>query len=298
MAAPHAFRPGRPTRRTSARSRRSPPRSGCPRCGDDRPPRASTRTCTTQQLGRLRRHWCRGDGEGTALAISISTGMSWRRRGVPAIGMTVAQPGAEDSAGESAVPPDVPSPSTIGQVADAPPLQLSRAFARVSPTDKRFHHGGHDVFHQPGLCIKSSCCQFRSDVRAQGRWSAPRPTRDPSSSRRTCRSSIRRRSCRRSRRSGCRAKRTSSACRRSSATRAISKKSLDESEEIIRRLDKAMTGPARVNVFPELAAARAKSIAVSNEISRGQGVAGGQDVAAHRQRRRGRVGAQGARAGA
>jgi tetratricopeptide (TPR) repeat protein len=45
------------------------------------------------------------------------------------------------------------------------------------------------------------------------------------------------------------------------------KKSLDESEEIIRRLDKAMTGPARVNVFPELAAARAKSIAVNNEIS-------------------------------
>jgi len=45
------------------------------------------------------------------------------------------------------------------------------------------------------------------------------------------------------------------------------KKSLDESEEIIKRLDKAMTGPARVNVFPELAAARAKSIAVSNEIS-------------------------------
>jgi TolA-binding protein len=45
------------------------------------------------------------------------------------------------------------------------------------------------------------------------------------------------------------------------------KKSLDESEEIIRRLDKAMTGPARVNVFPELAQARAKSIAVSNEIS-------------------------------
>ncbi len=44
-------------------------------------------------------------------------------------------------------------------------------------------------------------------------------------------------------------------------------KSLDESEEIIRRLDKAMTGPARVNVFPELATARAKSIAVSNEVS-------------------------------
>ena len=45
------------------------------------------------------------------------------------------------------------------------------------------------------------------------------------------------------------------------------KKSLDESEEIIKRLDKAMTGPARVNVFPELAMARAKAVAVSNEIS-------------------------------
>lgn len=45
------------------------------------------------------------------------------------------------------------------------------------------------------------------------------------------------------------------------------RKSLDESEEIIKRLDKAMTGPGRVNVFPELATARAKSIAVSNECS-------------------------------
>ncbi|HEX8951569.1 MAG TPA: tetratricopeptide repeat protein [Polyangia bacterium] len=45
------------------------------------------------------------------------------------------------------------------------------------------------------------------------------------------------------------------------------RKSLDESEEIIRRLDKAMNGPGRVNVFPELAMARQKSIAVSNEIS-------------------------------
>jgi TolA-binding protein/predicted nuclease with TOPRIM domain len=45
------------------------------------------------------------------------------------------------------------------------------------------------------------------------------------------------------------------------------KKSLDESEEIIRRLDQAMSGPARVNVFPELAAARAKAIGVSNEVS-------------------------------
>lgn len=44
-------------------------------------------------------------------------------------------------------------------------------------------------------------------------------------------------------------------------------KSLDESEEIIRRLEKATTGPARVNVFPELAAAREQGIGVSNEIS-------------------------------
>lgn len=45
------------------------------------------------------------------------------------------------------------------------------------------------------------------------------------------------------------------------------RKSLDESEELIRRLDKALTGPARVNVFPELAMARAKAVAVSNEAS-------------------------------
>ncbi|MDB4967916.1 MAG: hypothetical protein JWN44_3605 [Myxococcales bacterium] len=45
------------------------------------------------------------------------------------------------------------------------------------------------------------------------------------------------------------------------------RKSLDESEEIIKRLDKAMSGPARVNIFPELAMVRAKSIAVGNEVS-------------------------------
>jgi tetratricopeptide (TPR) repeat protein len=45
------------------------------------------------------------------------------------------------------------------------------------------------------------------------------------------------------------------------------KKSLDESEELIRRLEKAMTGPGRVNVFPDLANARAKAVAVSNECS-------------------------------
>jgi tetratricopeptide (TPR) repeat protein len=43
------------------------------------------------------------------------------------------------------------------------------------------------------------------------------------------------------------------------------RKSLDESEEIVRRLEKAMTGPGRVNVFPELANARAKAVAISNE---------------------------------
>ena len=45
------------------------------------------------------------------------------------------------------------------------------------------------------------------------------------------------------------------------------KKSLDDSEEIIKRLDKAMSGAGRVNVFPELANARARAIAVSNEVS-------------------------------
>ena len=34
---------------------------------------------------------------------------------------------------------------------------------------------------------------------------------------------------------------------------------LDESEEIVRRLEKAMNGPTRVNVFPDLANARAQA---------------------------------------
>lgn len=45
------------------------------------------------------------------------------------------------------------------------------------------------------------------------------------------------------------------------------RKSLDESDELIRRLDKAMSGPARVNVFPDLATARARAVAISNECS-------------------------------
>lgn len=43
------------------------------------------------------------------------------------------------------------------------------------------------------------------------------------------------------------------------------KKSLDDSEEILRRLDKAMTGPGRVAIFPELAAARAKANTIAGE---------------------------------
>src|SRR5205807_10458640 len=43
------------------------------------------------------------------------------------------------------------------------------------------------------------------------------------------------------------------------------RKSLDEAEEIVRRLEKAMSGPSRVNVFPDLANARAKGVAISNE---------------------------------
>ncbi len=45
------------------------------------------------------------------------------------------------------------------------------------------------------------------------------------------------------------------------------KKSLDESEEIVRRLDKAVTGPQRVNIFPELASARTKALEVQNQLS-------------------------------
>jgi tetratricopeptide (TPR) repeat protein len=44
------------------------------------------------------------------------------------------------------------------------------------------------------------------------------------------------------------------------------KKSLDESDEIVRRLDKAVTGPGRVNIFPELATARSKAVEIGNQI--------------------------------
>jgi tetratricopeptide (TPR) repeat protein len=45
------------------------------------------------------------------------------------------------------------------------------------------------------------------------------------------------------------------------------KKSLDESEEIVKRLDRAVTGPQRVNIFPELARARTKAVEASNDLS-------------------------------
>jgi tetratricopeptide (TPR) repeat protein len=45
------------------------------------------------------------------------------------------------------------------------------------------------------------------------------------------------------------------------------RKSLDESDELVKRLEKALTGPARVNVFPELASARAKATAFSNALT-------------------------------
>jgi tetratricopeptide (TPR) repeat protein len=45
------------------------------------------------------------------------------------------------------------------------------------------------------------------------------------------------------------------------------RKSLDESDEIVRRLEKALSGPARVNVFPELATARAKGVEISNQLT-------------------------------
>jgi TolA-binding protein len=44
------------------------------------------------------------------------------------------------------------------------------------------------------------------------------------------------------------------------------RKSLDESDEIVRRLEKALSGPARVNVFPELANARAKGVEVNDQL--------------------------------
>ena len=45
------------------------------------------------------------------------------------------------------------------------------------------------------------------------------------------------------------------------------KKSLDESEEIVRRLDKALDGPSRINVFPELAHARAQMVDISGRLA-------------------------------
>jgi len=50
------------------------------------------------------------------------------------------------------------------------------------------------------------------------------------------------------------------------------KKSLDESEEIVKRLEKALSGPSRVNVFPELAALRAKATEISNDLTEGKRV--------------------------
>lgn len=50
------------------------------------------------------------------------------------------------------------------------------------------------------------------------------------------------------------------------------KKSLDESEEIVKRLEKALSGPSRVNVFPELAAVRAKATEIANELTEGKRV--------------------------
>ena len=45
------------------------------------------------------------------------------------------------------------------------------------------------------------------------------------------------------------------------------RKSLDESEDVVRRLEKALNGPARVNVFPELAAVRTKSVEYANQLT-------------------------------
>jgi tetratricopeptide (TPR) repeat protein len=45
------------------------------------------------------------------------------------------------------------------------------------------------------------------------------------------------------------------------------RKSLDESDEIVRRLEKALSGPSRVNVFPELAAARGKGLDLSDQLT-------------------------------
>ena len=45
------------------------------------------------------------------------------------------------------------------------------------------------------------------------------------------------------------------------------KKSIDEGDEIIKRLEKALNGPARVNVFPELASGRAKVAELANALT-------------------------------
>jgi tetratricopeptide (TPR) repeat protein len=44
------------------------------------------------------------------------------------------------------------------------------------------------------------------------------------------------------------------------------KKSLDECDETVARLERTLNSPARVNVFPELATARTKAVEVSNEL--------------------------------
>ena len=44
------------------------------------------------------------------------------------------------------------------------------------------------------------------------------------------------------------------------------KKSLDECEETVRRLERTLSSPARVNVFPELASARTRSIEIQNQL--------------------------------
>jgi tetratricopeptide (TPR) repeat protein len=45
------------------------------------------------------------------------------------------------------------------------------------------------------------------------------------------------------------------------------RKSLTESDEIVKRLEKTLNGPQRVNVFPDLAAARAKATEISNALT-------------------------------
>jgi tetratricopeptide (TPR) repeat protein len=45
------------------------------------------------------------------------------------------------------------------------------------------------------------------------------------------------------------------------------RKSLDESDEMVRRLEKALAGPTRVNIFPELAVSRTKAVELANEVT-------------------------------